>query len=226
MTVAVVEGYFFSHDPRPFPGEMVVAKYINEGDGLKDFDASKVTFEDTENQGGTPKDAYRESQTDFTYKLNAFYNGQPLYYSNGERVVVTAYIGVKGDSNLDNKVDSLDATNALRYFGSMQTGSKPDETRITPPSCQIVTDHPELELLSALLIDVELDCYSKGNWNMPKADRKIDSSDCSFILVYFANVQTGLKDSTENWNKTLGKDKNGKTRGEKFEDYVANGTLY
>ncbi|MBQ3139586.1 MAG: hypothetical protein IJB68_08795, partial [Ruminococcus sp.] len=220
IPVTVVDGYFFSHDPRPFPAEMVIAKYVEDENGIADFDPSKVTFEDTVNGGSTPMAAYRESQTDFTYKLNVFYDGEPLYLEDGTRVVVTAYIGVKGDSNLDNKVDSSDATNALAYYAAIMTGSKAEETRLTPAENEIVNAHPELDVLGKFLVDVDLDCYSKNNWNL-KHNRTIDSSDASWVLTFYANVMTSTQlPAYDNWIMTLGG-----SYKESFEDYSQNGTI-
>ena len=220
IPVTVVDGYFFSHDPRPFPAEMVTAKYVKDENGLADFDPSKITFEDTVNGGSTPMDAYRKSQTDFTYKLNVFYDGKPLYLEDGTRAVVTAYIGVKGDSDLNNKVDSSDATNVLAYYAIIQTGGVAEETRITPAENEIVNAHPELDVLGKFLVDVDLDCYSKNNWNL-KHNRKIDSSDASWVLVFYANEMTGMAGQAyENWIATLGD-----SYRESFEDYSKNGTI-
>ncbi len=221
VSVAVVDGYFFSHDPRPFPAEMVIAKYVEDENGIADFDPSKVTFEDTVNGGSTPMAAYRESQTDFTYKLNVFYDGEPLYLEDGTRAVVTAYIGVKGDSNLDNKVDSSDATNVLAYYAALMTGGKAETTRITPAENEIVNAHPELDVLGKFLVDVDLDCYSKDNWNL-KHNRTIDSSDASWVLTFYANVMTSNNlPAYDNWIMTLGG-----SYKESFEDYSQNGTIF
>ncbi len=221
IPVTVVDGYFFSHDPRPFPAEMVIAKYVEDENGIADFDPSKVTFEDTVNGGSTPMAAYRESQTDFTYKLNVFYDGKPLYLEDGTRAVVTAYIGVKGDSNLDNKVDSSDATNVLAYYAAMMTGGNPETTRITPAENAIVNAHPELDVLCKFLADVDLDCYSKDNWNL-KHNRTIASNDASWILTFFANVMTSNDLAAyDNWIMTLGG-----SYKESFEDYSQNGTIF
>ena len=222
VAVKVVEGYFFSHDPRPFTGEMVVATQILDEDrNLVEFDPAKVTYEDTVNKGGTPMAAYRLSQTDFTYKLNVFYDGVPLYYENGERVVVTAYIGVKGDGDLDNRSDSYDASLALIWYGKKQTGVSDDVIRLAPENCDIVNQHPELDGLAAFLIDVDKDCYSKDNWKTPKTERTIDANDASWILAYYGKVMTGTTDLDEAWDIALAS----QGRGENFDNYVANGTL-
>ena len=221
VSVGVVNGYFFSHDPRPFPADMVVAEYVEDENGIVPFDPSKVTFEDTVNGGGTPMAAYRLSQTDFTYKLNVFYDGEPLYFEDGTRVVATAYIGVKGDSDLNNAVNSSDATNVLAYYAAIMTGADLETLRLTPADNEIVNAHPELDLLGIFLADVDLDCYSKGNWAKTKFEREINASDASWILGFYANEMTGMSGQAyENWILTLGEHYK-----ESFEDYRDNGTL-
>ena len=216
----MVKGYFFNHDPRPFPSDMVVAKYVEDENGIADFDPSKITFEETVNGGKTPVDAYRIDQLDFTYQLNVFYDGEPLYFQDGSRVVATVYIGVKGDSNLDNMVDSKDATNALAYYAKIQTGGAAETTRLNPDESEIINAHPELDVLGKFLVDTELDCYSKDNWKRGSM-REISSKDASNILAFYSNVMTSndLK-AYDNWIMTLGENYK-----ESFEDYRDNGTV-
>ena len=203
---------------------MVVAESIRDKTGaIVLFDPSKVTFEDTVNGGATPEKAYRAEETDFTYELNVFYDGEALYYEDGTRVVATAYIGVKGDSDLNNVVNSSDATNALVWYAKKMTGVAESELRITPDNNEIVNAYPELDGLGAFLVDVDLDCYNEGNWAKSKYERTIDAKDASWILVFYANEMTGMSGQAyENWKLTLGEDLG---YGEKFEDYKANGTL-
>ena len=226
VTVAVVDGYFFSHDPRSFPAEMVTAKYVLEDGQMVTLDPSKVTFADTVNGGGTPMEAYRASETDFTYELNVFYNGEPLCYEDGKQVVATAYIGVKGDSDLSNVVDASDASNALAFYAKVMTGGVKAETPVGPESAnEVFVTNPELQELAAFLVDVDKDCYSKGNWALTRADedRIIDASDASSVLKFYANVMTGVfteNQAHENWIDVLGDNYK-----ESFDKYALNGTL-
>ena len=219
VTVAIRDGYFFSHDPRSFPADMVIAKYVIENGNAVAFDPSKVTFEDTVNGGSTPMAAYRETQTDFTYKLNVFYDGKPVYLKDGTRAVVTAYIGVKGDANLDNVADAVDASYALVYYAKIMTGQKPEETNLNDPNVnELVASKPELDLLGKLLVDVNNDCYSKGNWSLGH-DRVIDATDASFVLVFYSKIMTSeTYDAYQYWIDTLGPNYK-----ESFENFRDNG---
>ncbi|MBQ6944232.1 MAG: cellulose-binding protein CttA-related protein, partial [Ruminococcus sp.] len=219
VTVAIRDGYFFSHDPRSFPADMVIAKYVIENGNPVAFDSSKVTFEDTVNGGSTPMAAYRETQTDFTYKLNVFYDGKPVYLKDGTRAVATAYIGVKGDANLDNVADAVDASYALVYYAKIMTGQKPEETNLNDPNVnELVANKPELDLLGKLLVDVNNDCYSKANWSLGH-DRVIDATDASFVLVFYSKVMTSeTYDAYQYWIETLGPNYK-----ESFENFRDNG---
>ena len=201
---------------------MVIAKYVQINGEVADFDPSKVTFEDTVNGGGSPMAAYRLSQTDFTYKLNVFYDGEPVYLEDGTRAVVTAFIGVKGDSNLDNKVDSMDATNVLAYYADIMTGGDVNTSTINPDYDKntITAQERYLDTLGKFLADVDLDCYSKDNWNLG-CNREISSGDASSILAFYANVMTNRDlPAYDNWIMTLGENYK-----ESFEDYRDNGTI-
>jgi hypothetical protein len=222
----VVDGFFFNHDPRPFPAEMVTAEFVKDSGEVVALDPTKITFADTVNGGGTPMEAYRTSETDFTYELNVFYNGQPLYYEDGTQVVATAYIGVKGDSDLSNAVDASDATNALAFYAKVMTGGVKAATPVAPEtSNEAFIAHPELQELAAFLVDVDKDCYDKGNWKLTRADedRIIDASDASSILKFYANVMTGAfaeDNAHENWIDVLGVNYK-----ESFDSYVLDGTV-
>ena len=155
-TATVIDGYFFNYDSNPFPGDMVVAKYVEDENVMCDFDSSKVTFEDTVNGGNSPMTAYRVSETDFTYELNVFYDCKPLYYEDGTKVIAKAYIGIKGDTDLNSVVNSSDASNVLAYYATIMTKDESESTRIN-----LI---PELDKLSIFLADIDYDCYYYNNW--------------------------------------------------------------
>ena len=143
----------------------------------------------------------------------------------GKPVTFTAYIGVKGDSDLNNKVDSSDATNVLSYYATLATTDltkvSPDDIRITPAANKFVNANPELDQLCAFLADVDRDVYDEANWKTRKADtanRKIDSSDASWILAFYSIKSTASADTKDHtiWNMVLAD----QHRGEHFEEYV------
>ena len=226
-----VNGYYFSHDPRNFKkGHLDGVKFysVDEKGSVTPIDAteflSKVTFKDVKKGASTPEDAYDVNNTTFAYEVAVYYNDAPLKDATGKALTFTVYIGVKGDSNLDNKVDSSDATNVLAYYSELATKPKEisaDTIRITPDTNKFVNENPELDQLCAFLADVDRDVYDEANWKTRKADtanRKIDSSDASWILAFYSIKSTASADTKDHtiWNMVLAD----QHRGEHFEEYV------
>ena len=226
-----VNGYYFSHDPRSFKkGHLDGVKFysVDEKGSVTPIDAteflSKVTFKDVKKGASTPEDAYDVNNTTFAYEVAVYYNDAPLKDATGKALTFTVYIGVKGDSNLDNKVDSSDATNVLAYYSELATKPKDisaDTIRITPDTNKFVNENPELDQLCAFLADVDRDVYDEANWKTRKADtanRKIDSSDASWILAFYSIKSTASAETKDHtiWNMVLAD----QHRGEHFEEYV------
>lgn len=193
--VEIENGCFFSHDPGKFPVEMVRANSVILGTEVFDFDKSKISFEDSVNGGTTPMESYRLEEKSYTYTLNVFYNGLPLYYEDETRVTVKAYIGIKGDADLDNDVDASDATNTLAYYANVTTGQ----------DAFLYEGNNELDNLCCFLADIEKDCFTKDNWKTQKSERVIDSNDASLLLTYYAKIMTTDDLSPfEIWVETIG----------------------
>ena len=222
--VTAVDGFYFNHDVRTFNKGHVEGMKLTlvKADGTEEaltVDESLISFKEQVSGKDTPNDAYREEQTNFTYIVDVLYDGKPLEDKDGKPITFKAYIGVKGDSNLDNKADAKDASNALAFYAKASTmaeGESTDSIRLNPDANEIINNNPDLDLdqFGAFLVDVDMDVYDADNWKTKKSGRVIDAKDASWILKYYSMMSTGETDRQKAWNETvLG-------REEKIADYL------
>ena len=216
-------GYYFSHDTNSFNKDQVVKLMVTlvldngaiiENVDLLDQEAVNaklieagaepatidITFGDA-----TPATVFNKSTN--KYDVQLYVNGTPLTSSEElgtdeagnpiyKPMTVTAYIGVKGDADLNNTVDASDASNILTYYAQKQTG-------VANPVLYSAEDE-NLEQLACFLADTDKDVYSEGNWNTDKANRNLDANDASNILTFYSYVQTGSSDAKNNWDTIIG----------------------
>lgn len=190
--IEVQEGYYFSHDYREFnKGQITVLKMTYLwSDGSETTEEIDTTAEDSPVNfyGQTPDLAYYEENTSFKYEgIQAYYRlsddeNIALKYEDGTPVTVTAYIGVKGDADLNNVVDPVDATRVLVYYSYHSMGMI-TQLCVNPNIPEIT---PELENLAALLADTDTDEYSPDNWKLTKEERLLDPVDSTYILRYYS----------------------------------------
>ena len=128
--------------------------------------------------------------------------GDALKYADGYGVSATAYIGVKGDADLDMKADASDASVVLAWYAKMMTGSLPADVQFSTNDTFVNLD-PVLDDFAAFLADVDNENDS-ANYVSLKSQRTIGSNDASFILSYFAEVMTGKEAGRDTWNSVLG----------------------
>ncbi len=128
--------------------------------------------------------------------------GDILKNLDGSSISVTAYIGVKGDADLDMKADSSDASVVLVWYAAMQTGKPASETQFSTNDILVQSD-PVLDDLAAFLCDVDNENDSQ-NWKTRKPARTIGSDDSSFILAYYGKVMTGSTAGKDTWDVVLG----------------------
>lgn len=200
------KAFFFSHDHREFDKSILSdIRIITVIDGKTTGsapDPDKLVLRDDKKGKSCPHDVYAEEQTDFAYSITAFYNGIPLLFKDGTKVGFTAYIGVKGDADLNNLTDSVDASAVLNYYAKISTGGKPEDTLLLG-STDTEDKAYDPEELAAFLADVDKDVYSEENHLTRKAGRSIDSSDASSILAYYAFMSTGETDREAGWNAAV-----------------------
>ena len=138
------------------------------------------------------------------------YGNMSVVNTQGEALTVPVYIGVKGDVNLDNKVNAVDASTALSYYASYQTNGNTktsvicqnDKNGLTVTSPTDILDH-----FAAFLGDVDTNEYDPNNWKTMKGDRTVNAVDASYILSFYAERQRSAnKDKSANdlWNDVLG----------------------
>ena len=142
----------------------------------------------------TPQSTYKASNKSFKYDVPVYYNGAALTDKDGKPVTVTAYIGVKGDTDLDNVANASDASLVLKYYAEIQTGAAPESTKLIANN-----NDANLENLSAFLSDVDKDEYDADNWKTDKTTannnngkRAVDASDASSILSFYAEQQVNV----------------------------------
>ena len=132
--------------------------------------------------------------------------GNILRAVNGSTVSVTAYIGVKGDSNFDFLADANDASTVLVWYANVSTGANAETTQFSSNDNFVVNDDGSLNILddlAAFLCDVNNE-QDNNNWNEYKPARLIDATDASSILTYYAEVSTGTEGGRQTWNDVLG----------------------
>ena len=134
--------------------------------------------------GANPENTYKRTQTDFTYQVQLWLGDAPLTYEDGSPVYVTAYIGVKGDADLSNDVDSLDASIVLTYYSNVQTSPTLDK------SIKFSKDDYYLDGLAAFLSDCDANEFDEKNFAREKVQRTIDALDASYILTFYSYQQT------------------------------------
>lgn len=175
----------------------------------EDIDMSKINY-----NGLTPASVYSEDRTNFTYDhdVQVYYDDLALVDKDGNPLYITAYIGVKGDVNLNNVTDGTDATHTLRYYTlriSGQGGGAIDPLELQLSNSPLVTGpNDPLEHLAAFLGDVNVDEWDENNWRVRKEDRNIDGTDATQILRFYTLMISGtpggtLPDAYETWNEVV-----------------------
>ena len=184
----------------------------------EDIDIANIGFGDA-----TPENTYVADRTDgFDYDVTLTYegeditapdgtvllaNGAALANEAGEKITVKAYIGVKGDANLDNKVDAVDASAILTYYATLLTGQSAEETVLS--TSQLAKNDPVYEQFAAFLADVNAPLSDRAK---TKEDRgtELNSIDSSYILTFVAdraateNEKYNTLTDKELWELVLG----------------------
>lgn len=85
-------------------------------------------------------------------------------------------LGVKGDVNFDSKADLADATKVLEYYAQKAAGLNPSLTG---------NEDADLEILAFFLGDIDTESQTGASGG------KLDLTDASSILTYYANTAAG-----------------------------------
>jgi len=144
-------------------------------------------------------------------------SGAALTNADGATAITIAYVGVKGDGDLNYMADAKDASLVLVWYAKMSTMDDLDEraAEVFSNSDQI-TEFDEngervireeydknLDQFAAFLCDVDNE-NADDNWYALKKVRKIDAKDASFIKVMYSWSSTGENPDRKSWNEVLG----------------------
>jgi len=155
----------------------------------------------------TPANTYKKETTDFHYNVNVTFEGETIVDKDGKQVIakgtqlrdkdgniasVEAYIGLKGDANLDNVVDGNDGTAVLSYYAKKVSIKENNGTANVLSDSELVNGNPDslYEDFAAFLADVIVDEENPITRFASKANRNIDGKDGSTILAYYAKAVT------------------------------------
>ena len=135
-----------------------------------ELDAKNISYSIGGKKVTSPADTFQKGT--HKYDLDVLYNGKSL------GVKATAYIGVRGDANLDDTVNQKDAVKVLQFYADSMAYSK---------------DHKTAPVLYSDK-DAGLESLAKflGNPNLSK-DGSIDQKDGVVILQYYAAVLVNQK---------------------------------
>ena len=160
-------GFYFSEDNREFdPADLIESVVSIDAEGkTTNIDVSKITF-----KGATPKSTYAETEKYFVGTVDAYY---------GDEVVATptVYIGVKGDADLNGKVELSDATLALTYYTEHSVNNAFYLTSGTK-----TPENAELETLAYFLADINTESTVGED---VVGTSTIELEDATNILTYY-----------------------------------------
>ena len=144
-------------------------------------------------------------------------SGAALTNADGTTAITIAYVGVKGDGDLNYMADSKDASLVLVWYAKMSTMDDPDEraaevfsnsdqiTEIDENGERVIREEYDknLDQFAAFLCDVDNE-NADDNWYALKKVRTIDAKDASFIKVMYSWSSTGENPDRKSWNEVLG----------------------
>ncbi len=190
--VAKEPNFYFSVDDREFKAtdlfESVILKVtMNDGTTTETDIINQVTF-----NGLTPEKLFNDADAENSAEYDGVYRGYVSGYYNGSVIDAKSlvYIGVKGDSDLNGKVEISDASLTLKYYAY----------RMAVLDVTFTGDaDSDYETLAYFLSDVD----TESKQGKDSADGSIDISDATNILKYYANDVAMLDPQWEDIIPTL-----------------------
>ena len=175
-----------------------VALVIEYTDGTSE--ERTVAADDINFGTAKPTNTYEKGNTTFKYDVPVYVKDTALTDADGKAITVEAYIGVRGDADLDNTANAVDASVVLTYYAKLQTGGKAARTQLsTSPLVKAASDI--YDDFAAYLADVYYDVENGVTFDnlTDKATRKntINAADASSILQFYAKRQV-----SDNKNKS------------------------
>ncbi len=167
-----------------------VALVIEYTDGTSE--ERTVAADDINFGTAKPTNTYEKGNTTFKYDVPVFVKDTALTDADGKAITVEAYIGVRGDADLNNTANAVDASVVLTYYAKLQTGGKAARTQLsTSPLVKAASDI--YDDFAAYLADAYSDVQIGVTFDnlTDKATRKntINAVDASSILQFYAQRQ-------------------------------------
>ncbi len=199
VEITSVDGFYFNTEDKFDTAQIkkaVLHTVYNEGytgdDGvavvLREYESEPVDITAELTFGAaTPANTYKAVENKFDYEIPVYYNNATLKDAEGNDATVTVYIGLKGDTDLNNIVDGRDATATLNYYAATSTDGK-DATSVALSPSTLVSGNPEsvYDDFAAFLSDVKVDAGKELSRFAKKAERLVDGRDASSILTFYA----------------------------------------
>ena len=154
----------------------------------------------------TPANTYEKTNTSFKYKVPVSANGSVLKDVDGNDFTVTVFIGVKGDINLDNMANSVDASQALAFYAKTSTQGRGVYDVQLSESNLVLTPKSVYDEFAAFLGDVHHVSGAVVDRFATKDKRLIDANDASNILAFYAKRMNSANDQmtdAEIWEDVL-----------------------
>ncbi len=212
-------GFYYSYE-KEFNKEQVdkiVLNIIYMDDKTEEIDiTNNFGFE------ATPAEKFTKNNTTFKYNVALTYEGEDMTDVTGKTVLakgdilkdasgynasVEAYIGVKGDINLDNFADAVDATQAQMYYAKLSAGGTVEDVQLSLTNTTLVTGPDSVyDQFAAFLGDVNQSTHVvENNWKASKSDRQIDAVDATNISMYYALASLPDNEYSDEviWDKVL-----------------------
>ncbi|MDE7137984.1 MAG: hypothetical protein K2O29_05950 [Ruminococcus sp.] len=220
-------GFYYSYE-KEFHKEQVSGLTLNVT--YVDDKTEEIDIVDLFDFEASPAEKFTKNNTTFKYNVALVYAGEDIVDETGKTVLakgdtlkdasgynvsVIAYIGVKGDINLDNLVDAIDVTQARSYYAAISagymTGLTANDVQLSISNTVLVTGPDSVyDDFAAFLGDVNQgSMVIEDNWRASKSDRLVDAVDATCISAYYALIsRTGNTDSEEViWEQVLSSNK-------------------
>ena len=166
----------------------------------------------------TPASAYKAENTTFLYNIPVVYNGMDIVDEYGNTVItdgailktsiddlatVPAYIGLKGDADLDNKITARDASMVLDFYANLSSGDDATKVEFSIDSELVNGADSVYDDFAAFLADVDTAIDPSVAWKTGKAGRRLLASDAGAILTYYTYIQNA-EPGLDAWKVVLG----------------------
>ena len=203
VEIESVEGFYFNTEAS-FDKEQIkkVTLHTVYNEGYTDDEGTAVVLREFEGEtkditadvtfgSATPANTYKAVENKFDYKIPVYYNDAVLKDDKGNDATVTVYIGLKGDTDLNNIVDGRDASAVLTYYAATSTDDKEaSNTALSPSSLVSGNAASVYDDFAAFLSDVKIEAGKDMSRFAKKVDRLIDGRDASGILSFYTKSST------------------------------------